>query len=510
MKFPKLNLPAHGGAAAQTIVLLWTVLGCLVGQAAAADPTKNAYDYLAGILVDKKSSVAAIRALRAADDQELTPLFVAMSRGSDKKMRLLATMTLGQLGGTEAIAALKRQLVEDSAMAVRAEAMVQLLNLEAADATTLAAAVKIKDPNIQCVAARSLASQSKEQKHRDLAKATLKKLTESNETMTAAMAGMGLLAMGDSAQLPGLKKLISDPNTEATIVRLIMLQIADEEIAAGQPLARIVIDSPKLPVQTRIIACRALAAAAPKSVPVIFESLRKSKSMVYRVRTLGIIAEQTDAQPYVAAIAKSSLIIGPLAAFELARAKPGPASSIAVDKVITLRHPIAVDYVLRRAEEDIKKLGVKAGFYTAGLLKYIASVDPDAENMAHEHVLAARATTLLVNLGTPEAIGGIGKILEGRYSAVTRSTAAGLLRTKNKAICPIARKLLKSQYPELATDGALTLGHFADPAAADYFNRIITREAGHPVAEMTLASWYLLKIGKQSASAAKQLAKLIK
>ena len=510
MNSPKPNLITPCRIAARRMVLLWAVLACLGGEAPAADAAKNAYDYLAGILVDKKNSTTAIRAFHVAADQELMPLFVAMSRGSDKRKRLLAAMALGQLGGKEAIATLKRQLAEDSAMAVRAEAMVQLLNLKAADTAVLTAAVKIKDANIQCVAARSLASQSKEPKHRDLARATLKKLTESSDTMTAAMAGVGLLAMGDNAQLPGLKKLISDPETEATIVRLIMLQIAGEKIAAGRPLACIVIDSPKRPVQTRIIACRALAEAHPKSVPVIFASLRKSQSMVYKVHTLGIIAEQPDAQPYIAALARSSLSIAPLASFEQARVTPGPASSIAVNKALALRHPIAVTYILQQARKDIDKLGDKAGFYTAGLLKYIASVEPDARNIAHEHVLASQATTLLMDLGTPEAVGGIGKILNGRYSAITRSTAAGLLRTKNKAVCPIARKLLKNPYPELATYGALTLGYFADPAAAEHFSKIIARESGHAIAEVTLASWYLLKIKKQSASAAKQLARLIK
>jgi len=510
MKSPMLNLFTPRKTAARRIVLLWTVLACLGSQAPAADATKNAYDYLAAVLVDKKNSTMAIRAFHAADDQELTPLFVAMSRGSDKKKRLLATTALGKLGGTEAIAALKRQLAEDSAMAVRAEALVRLLHLKAADPAILTAAVKLKDENIQCIAARSLVNQSKEKKHGDLARTTLKKLTESSDPMTAAMAGVGLLAMGDTALLPGLKKLVSDPDTDAVIVRLIMLQIADEKITAGQPLARIVINSPKRPVQTRIMACRALAAADPKSVSAIFASLRKSRSTVYRIRTLGILARQADAQQYLTAIAKSSLSIGPLAGFELARAKPGPASSIAVDKALAVRHPIAVNYILQQANKDVDKLGGKAGFYVAPLLKYIASVEPDTDTMAHEHILAAQATTLLMDLGTPEAIGGIGRILNGRYSAITRSVAAGLLLTKNKGVCPIARKLLKNPYPELATYGALTLGHFADPAATEHFNRLITRESGHGVAEVTLASWYLLKIGKQGASAAKQLAKLIK
>lgn len=496
--------------AARRAVLLAIVLACFASQTRAADATKEAYDYLANALGDKKDSTVAIRSLHAADDQELTPLFVAMARSNNKTHRILATTALGQLAGPEAIAALKRQLAEDSAMAVRASALVHLLNLKAADADVLSAAVKVKDENVQCIAARSLANCSKEQEHRNLAQSTLKKLAGSSEKMTSAMAKLGLLAMGDSEQLPDLKKIVSDPDTESGIVRLLMLQTADEKISVAQPLVRIVINSPKCPVRTRIIACRALAETDPKSVPVIFASLRKSQSMVYRIRTLGIIAGQPAAPPYLAAIAKSKLTVGPLAGFEQARAKPGPASSIAIDKALSIRHPIAVSYVLQQAQKDIKELGDKADFYVAPLLKYIASVQPDAETMAREHLLAAQAATLLMDLGTPQAIGGIAKILGKRHSAITRAVAAGLLQTENKAVRPIAIKLLKNPYPEQATYGALILGHFADPAAADHFKRIITRESGHGVAEITLASWYLLKINKQGASAAKQLARLVK
>jgi HEAT repeat protein len=510
IKTNKPNLFIPRKTTALWILMLWTVMSALVTGARGEDATKNAYDYLAKILLDNKNSTIAIRALLAADDKDTTPLFIAMSRSSDKRVRMLATMALGQLGGPEAIAALKKQLTGDTLIAIRAEAMVNLLNLDAADANILIVAVKIDDPNIQCVAARSLARKSKDRKHLDLAGATLKKLSGSNETMTVAMSSLGLLAMEDHAQLTALKKLISNPDTNATVVRLMMLQIADEKIISAEPLAKMVIESPKLPIKTRIIACRALAETSTKPLPVIFESLRKSQSLLYRIRTLGIISDQKDCKRYLSAIGKSKMPIGAMGRFELARKTPGPPASTAVTNALDLKHPAAVGYILRRAEEDIKKLGAKAAFYVPGLLKYITSVEPETDSMAHEHILAAQATTLLADLGTPEAIDGIAKILNGRYNAITRSVGAGLLRTKNKSICPIARKLLKNPYPELVTDAALTLGHFGDPAATDYFSRIISREAGHAVAEVTLASWYLLKIKKQSKAAAKQLAKIIK
>ena len=504
MKFQKTN------RAVRATLLILTSLGLLAPAVSGADGAKTAYDYLAGAIVGQDDSFMVISSFHAIDDKELTPVFVALSRCGDKKKRLLATTALGQLGGPQAVAALKQQLSEDSVMAVRAAALVHLLNLKSADPTALSAATKIKDQNIQCIAARSLATASKDSKHLDLARTTLKKLTESNETTTRSMASLGLLAMGDGSQMDGLKKLLSDPQTETTILRLAMLQIVDEKITAAAPLAQIVIDSTKRSVQTRILACRALAASSKKSAPLIFAALRKSPSMLFRIPAMGVLSQQNDADRYLAAIAKSTLPIGPLAAFELARKTPGPSTSKTVEKALAIRHPIAMNHVFGRAAKDIDKLGPKANFYAAPLAKFIESVEPDTDRMTHEHLLAAQAATLLADLGTPAAIGCLDKILRGRYSAITRSTAAGLLRAKNRAVLPIARKLLADPYPELATYGALTLGHFSDPAAADHFQRIVTRQTGHTVAEVALSCWYLLKIKKQSARSATQLAKLIK
>jgi HEAT repeat protein len=510
MKTQKHNLIPPRRITTRATLLLAVVLCGLAAQALGADETKNAYEYLSKNLVDKKNSDMVVAAFHAADDKEFLPLFVALARCGDKRKRLMATTALGQLGGPEAIAALKRQLAEDSAMGIRTRALVHLLDLDAADASVLSNATKIKDEGIQCMAARSLAIKSKNPQHRALAKATLTKVAGSSEAMIAAMANMGLLSMGDSSKLPGLTKLVSDPNTPTSTVRLIMLQIADEKIPAAEPLARIVISAPKSPVQTRIYACQALAAAFAKPVPMIFAAIRESNSMVFRIPAMGILAEQAGSKPYIGAIAKSALPIAPMASFEMARKTPGPTSSAAVQKALAIKHPVAINYIMQQAREDVDKLGAKADFYVAPLLEYIASVEPDTDRMAHEHIMAAQATTLLMDIGTPEAIAGLSKIFDGRYSAITRSAAAGLLRTKNKAARPIALKLLKNPYPELSTYGALTLGHLADPAASEHFNRIISRESGHSVAETTLASWYLLKVNKQSADAAKKLAKLIK
>ena len=510
MNYSKSNRIARRLTGAPAILAALIAAVILSPAAAVQGQTKAAYDYLAEAIANEETSTLVISSFHAAGDKELTPLFVALSRSANKRKRLLATTALGQLGGDEAIAALKRQLANDSEMAVRAAALVHLLNIEAADAAVLSAATKLKDENIQCIAARSLANISKDSAHQALARQTLQGLTGSSEAMTSSMASLGLLAMGDSSRLAGLKKQFADPKTETTVLRLAMLQIVDEKIAAGQPLAQIIIDSPKRPIQTRILACRALAASSPKPVPALFAALRNSPTMLFRIPAMSVLSKQDDSKRYLVAIAKSTLPVGKLAAFELARATPGPAATKAVQAAMSIKHPIAINHVFQRASKDIETHGAKADFYTAPLLKFIESVEPDTDRMTHQHLLAAQATTLLADIGTPRALAGLAKIMSGRYSAITRAAAAGLMRSKNKAVAPIARKLLSNPYPELATYGALTLGHFADPAAKDHFNNIIKRQSGHTAAEITLSCWYLLKINKQSAQSAKQLAQLIK
>ncbi|MBT3199638.1 MAG: HEAT repeat domain-containing protein [Phycisphaerales bacterium] len=511
MNLSKQNrTPASQRCPAGTLLLITALLACCANQARGADAVQTAQNYLAKTLVDQKNAYVAINAFHAADDQELTPLFVALSRSGDKKKRLLASRALGQLANKDAIAALKYQLSNDSVMAVRSEAIVRLLDLQAADAELLSLAAKIKDESIQCIAARSLAKISKDSNHTIQARSTLQKLTASTDAMTAAMASQGLLAMGDSSQLDRLKKIVTDPKTNPAIVRVLMLQIIDEKISVAKPLTQAVIASPKQTTQIRIMACKALSAAGENTEAEIFAALRASGSMIYRVPVLGILASLKNSGPYVGAIAKSSLPIAPLAGLEMARKTPGAAASSAVDKALAMKHPIALSYTLQTAEDDIKKLGAKADFYVKPLLKFIDSVEPDTNRMTHMHLMASKATTLLMDMGTPQAVSGVRNILGRRYSATTRSAAAGLLRTKNKAACPIATKLLQSPYPELQTYGALTLGHFADPAASKYFTRVISNESGQTVTETTLAAWYILKINKQGAQYAKQLAKLVK
>ena len=128
-------------------------------------------------------------------------------------------------------------------------------------------------------------------------------------------------------------------------------------------------------------------------------------------------------------------------------------------------------------------------------------------NASHYH--AARAATILTDLGTAEAVGGLRAILSGRHSAVVRAVGAGLLRSKNRIACELARPLLESPYEELYADGALVLGSFGDEAARRRLEEFTAGSGRHPAPLVALSCWYLLKISHQTEAAGRQLARQI-
>lgn len=469
--------------------------------------SESAIGWLRAALGDPGRADVVLVTLNATGDEDLVPLFVAASKSADKRKRLFAASALGQLGGPAAFAALREQLLNDSVMAIRAEALTHLLDNEAADADLLAAAIGMGDERVRCIAAGAVVHKNPNA----AAAEVLERLSRSREASISGPARLSLLGMGRKEQLTAMGKMMGHAETPNSVVRMLLLLIAREKIAAAAPLAESVIGS-KRPLHIRVVAARAATAVAPEASRIVFESIRNSPNMIYRVSLLRILAGRKDAGAYLAAIAKSKLPVGVLGRFEQARLGQPDAVDLTtrVQEAMRLGHPVVVNYILNRAIEDAESLGAKADFYTPAVLRYIASVDADAVRLGPQHRLAARLAAWLVDLGTPRAMAGIRKILTGRYSAVTRAAAAGVLGAKNKRACQLARGLLKSPYQELASDAALTLGHFGDPAAEEYFRRILSREGGYSINEMTVASWYLLKIHKRSKTAAEELAASVK
>lgn len=465
-----------------------------------------ACDWLKQALKDEKRIESVLVALRTLNAPELDNVFIALSKSSDRRKRLFATMSLGDLETPAATAALVERLRKDQTMAIRAEALVHLLNRNAADPALLKEAIAIDDENIQCIAARALCRQTASPD--PVAISTLTELTLSRSPVVSCLAQLSLVATGQNQHYASLEKLVQNADTSDDVIRLMLRQIVEEEITSGAPLARIILKS-KRPMHIRVLAAKALAKTDRSSSHTIFEALRTSPQMIFRISLLSILTQQNDSQRYIEAISKSSLTVGMLARFEQSRSltdTPNLKAEQSLRAVIQTGHPIVMNYVLQRASEDIKSKSRDTTFYIKPFLEFIRSVPADTKSLGPQHVLAAQATAWLIKQGSPETFNALERILKGRFNGVSRAVAAGVAQSRDASARNLALGLLKSPYREFVSDAAVALGHLGDPAVAEYFSDIISHPERHSTEMLTLACWYLLKIHNQTEPVAGQIA----
>lgn len=460
-----------------------------------------AIGYLTEAIKNPRTDRATLTALRATRDKDLLPLFVALSRSAEKDLRLFAAASLSDVGGAAAAPALLERVRKDPVTLVRAEALVHLLGLDAISTDQLVETIGAPDESIRCLAARALVKQGRA----DLARSTLTALTRSRDLATASVARMCLLGAGEKKYLTALEETFGSPKTPPDVLTLLLGQIAEEKIVPAAGLAEKIAASSSSAFH-RLLAYEAIVAVCPEPAEKLLEAIGKSDNTVLRVRLLRILSGCPNAADGFEALGAGADSVAALARFELARGAGGRAAVRAVREALKPPHPIVVEYILARGREDIAGAAGKADFYAPGLLEYVRSVDPEAHTMRGEHVLAARTATLLADIGTPEAMAGMKEILTGRYGALMRVAAAGLMRSRNKAVCELIRPLLDSPYPELVTDAALTLGGFGDPAVADALRRIVANPTRYPPPLAVLAAWRLLKIAGEVRSAARAIA----
>jgi HEAT repeat protein len=448
---------------------------------------------------------ATVSALATTDDAALAPLLAALSRSGDKSVRLLATTALRGIEAEEATAALRQRLAKDPSMGIRAEALLALLARRAMSDDQLLEALDIPDEPIRSIAARELLRR----KRAEEATGVLEKLAASGDAATAAMAKMALLGAGHRQHLPDLRALITRPQTSDDLVAMILGQIAQERIAAAAPLAAAVADSDR-PRDVRLRAYRALAAVAPDAAATIHQAITKSRRLGFRVRLLRMLASVPGSAAQLASLQREKGAVGALARLEVSpAADAAKAASKAAREAVATGHPIVVEYVLNRAERDAAAGDKPPAVYVPALLAVMRSA-PASGEMGAAHMRAARAVTLLVDIGTAEAVAGVKQRLAGRYSSAVRAAAAGLLKAKGAAAGDLARSLLDSPYPELANDAVLMLGRLGDKTVEKRLADLVAAGSRHGPTMAALASWYLLKMRGQAADAARALANGVK
>jgi hypothetical protein len=473
-------------------------------HATADSATSAASAYLAESLSDPARSAPTLMALKATGDAELAGVFIALSRSGDKERRLLGTVALRDFTGAQVTKALLERLQTDPAMAIRAEALMALVAARAITDQQLVDSLKIPDEAVQCVAARQLVRAGRTQAAMEM----LSRLVRSNDPGTAAISRLTLLAAGDRTQMRMLEEVMTDAETTDSVMAILLEQIAEDKISSAFGLARRAAASSRS-MGIRVLAYRALAATSSMAPAILQDEIRRTDNFGLSVRLLSILAEHEGAEPHLRGLIQGGGATAALARFELARRTGNLAAGAAKDAV-AVGHPIVIEYFLDRASADVAARGNQASSYVPALLQCIHSAASDSPTMTAEHVRAARAATLLADIGSAEALAGLKAILAEKFSPKVRAAAAGLLKTSNRAACELAAPLLKSPYEELVTDATLALGRFGDPAATSYLSVIVHQPNRHSPALVALASWYLLKVTGSSRQAADELAKSVK
>ena len=452
------------------------------------------------MLADPTADPLAWAALQMKADEHLAPVLTAMTRSGQRSTRLLGTTAFAEIAGKEAAPALLERLQTDPATTIRAEALAQLIRLDAITPVHLVEALDVDDEMVRCLAARALAEVRPDQ-----AIETLESLAESGVPTVAASAQATLLKLGRQQQLAPLRELFASPDTSDELLGLLLLQFEDEGIGRAADLARQLGQSDR-PTGLRLEALRVLSIIAPRAAVELRAMIQQSDRLVFSIQILRILADRPEG-----AAAAADLLDDPrqairlLAHFELARLADVQEASETALAVVRLRHPIVVEYILSVAASDVENEPRRAVAYIPALWEIIDQAPPGSD-LTTEHFRVAQAVSLLADIGNAESLDLLSGILTQPYSAGVRAVAAGLMTSTNPAVCDVMAPLLASPYSELAVDAAMALGNHRDPRANAYLMNILTRRDRYASSTVTVAAWYLLRNTGQAAQAAQTLA----
>lgn len=478
---------------------LFTVIG---GAYIAHAETPTPEEMLA-ILLRSPQSNATLVALASTEDDRLRPLFEALSRSAEVKQRLFALTVLAEKFGSKAAPVLSDRLF-DPEKSVRVRAMARLFGLKALTEMQIRQALASEDEEIRLLAANAFFRMGRGRE----ALPVLEALSQSSTPGTACSASLCLVAMGRTESLRFLEAIVADPQTDEGLLSQILSQVGEEKIFPAVVLARrLAMEHPSIPVRAR--ACSAIAEAEPAAGAFLYEIISGSDQILFNVNVLGMLATMDDAASWMEKLSADGGPVGVLARFDLARLRRQPELADRAREALMMGHPMVVDYVLERMEEDQKSRQPVAAPYQDALLVFIGETPVKGTTMTELHYRLARASTLLAEMETPQASQGLKELLAQRYSSRVRAVAAGLLRVNKPSVCELARPLLESPYEELRTNAALILGRFGDQEAQEPLKEIVAYPERHPTALVAMASWYLLKVAGQDQVAVQSLSELI-
>jgi hypothetical protein len=460
---------------------------------------------LASALADPNTAAVTLLSLATAESNELAPLFAACAKSSQARVRQVAVAALYQIKGAIAAGALWDRVRNDTAMPTRAQALALLIQMKAATPEQLQEAMRTEDETLQCLAANGLVLAGQGA----LAQEKLLKLAASKDPSTSGLARLCLVSLGHADEVAAVAKILSDPATPEAALDVMLSQIQDARIAAAAPAAEALANATAND-DLRVVAWRAVSAAAPDGARKVAEAIAKSDKTPLRVKLFRVLARHPDAPPHMKTFSRGSDVIAAMARLELSRPAADAEAAKAAAEALASGHPVVLGHVLDCIKEDVPKLGAKSAVYVPVLLDVLRKTPKQMGRLRVEQEMSAWASTLLADIGTPEAMEGLKALLNEPYGEVSRAAVGGLLRTKNPAAAAMAKPLLESPYEEIATTAAVALARHGDKSADKVFREILARADRQRPDILAIACWYTLKLAGESAGAVEELAKAVK
>lgn len=452
------------------------------------DAVSKATTFLQTGLTDRNELPLVLTRLSTTKDIRLLPIYAKFMQSDDDRVRLLATSLVARLADRQAVPLLKTRLNSDPSMRVRNEALSQLLLMDVLNADDLMKVVKVDDANLQVVAANAL---TKMGRFADV-KPMLEKLSRSSLPNVSTFASMTLLGQGDRLQVARIKEVILDPRTQPEMIIAMLNQMRKEKIVAALPVAEYLAKSDAMaPVKIR--AYMVISELAPNASDALLKAIDSAEGLSMKINILRLLTERKDSLPRLEKLAHYDSPVGALARFEMARAMKHAKREEYLEKVISYGHPIMIEYVFNRMQQDIddKK---PVDFYVQPVQKYILAQELESDRVTQMHSLLAFGVELLGKMNDKAANQAISSILQRHDGDPLKQLAiVALYAADNGEIVPMVAPSVKSPYPATKSYAAMLLAKFNDPAAIPALLDIQAAQATTESDIMALVDWYLLK-----------------
>jgi hypothetical protein len=246
-----------------------------------------------------------------------------------------------------------------------------------------------------------------------------------------------------------------------------------------------------LPV--RIRGFMAIDAMAPDAADILCNAVKRNENLSININLMGMLAQRNDSEKQLKDLAQRDDIPGDLARFELARRSNSPKTTHYLEKILSIGHPILVEYIYSRIEDDLAKKR-NVDFYIAPLANYITSKDLASTRVTPMHTLLATGIGALGDMKRPAADKALAEIFQRPDNDPLKQLAiVSLYSTTNPNVVALVKPCVKSPYPDTKAYAAMLLAKFNDPDAVPALLEVqLARPTTDPEV-MALVDWYLLR-----------------